>query len=157
MNDPLLDYRARLLERLEAVLPELADAIAAIPESRWHETSGPGGRSAHAVVAHLRDVEREAYLVRLRRLVAEDAPVFQSWTPPDWEINDYNPGEPLADILAEYAGLREAELQLLRPLSPAAWARAGRHTTLGRRTLQWWTERILEYAEDRLQVLHSLQ
>ncbi len=57
--------------------------------------------------------------------------------------------------LADYAGLRESELQLLKPLRPADWARAGRHTTLGLRTLQWWVERMLEYAEEHLKELRS--
>jgi hypothetical protein len=153
MPDPLLDYRARLLERLEAIVPELADAVAAIAEEQWH-TPGPAGqRSPHASIAHLRDVERHAYLVRLRRLLAEEHPTFELFDPPDWETSYYQPTEPMTNILADYAGVRESELQILRNLAIEQWARQGRHTTLGVRAVQWWVERMLEYAEDRLKEL----
>lgn len=155
MSDPLLEYRARLLDRLEAVVPELADAIAAIPESRWPGPLPRGGRSPHALLAHLRDMEREAYLPRLRRLLSEESPAFEPGDSPDWDTAIYNPNEPLTQVLADYAGLREAELQVLSTLQPSDWARSGRHATLGLRTLQWWVERMLAYAEDRLSELHS--
>jgi hypothetical protein len=157
MADPIRDYRTRLLERLEAVVPDLADAIAAIPESRWHTVGDKTIRSPHALLAHLRDVEREAYSIRLKQLLQEDSPLFEQWDSPHWETATYNPNEPVTQILAEYAGLREAELQLLRPLGSKEWSRTGRHALLGRRTLQWWAERILENAEGRLKELHSLR
>jgi hypothetical protein len=100
-------------------------------------------------------VEREAYLPRLRRLLGEASPSFEPWDSPSWDSEVYDPHEPLTQILADYAGLRESELQLLKPLRPADWARAGRHTTLGLRTLQWWVERMLEYAEEHLKELRS--
>src|SRR5258708_5669488 len=157
MASPLREYRARLLERLETVVPDLADAIAAIPEARWHSASDTTTRSPHALLAHLRDVEREAYSVRLRQLLEEESPAFEQWDSPHWETTLYDPHEPVTQILAEYAGLREAELQRLRPLGSREWARTGRHALLGRRTLQWWAERILENAEGRLKELHSLR
>jgi hypothetical protein len=103
----------------------------------------------------LRDLERHAYSKRIQRLLAEDAPVFEPFDPPDWETSYYNPAESVESLLADYAQLRAAELQLLRPLTPAGWARAGRHLTLGTRTVQWWAERALAYAEDRLRELRN--
>ena len=155
MSDPLLDYRARLLDRLESVVPDLADAVAAIPEERWPDPIRAEGRSPHAIVAHLRDVERHTYLIRLRRLLAEDLPTFEFFDPPDWAAEYYRPAEPMTAILADYAGLRETELQILRSLTPDQWGRRGRHLTFGARTVQWWAERMLESAEDRLRELRG--
>lgn len=157
MSSPLLDYRARLLERLETVVPDLADAIAAIPAARWHTPGALGKHSPHALLAHLRDVEREAYAARLKTLLQEDGPVFAQWDSPHWETTLYNPQEALTHILTEYASLREEELMLLRPLQPKDWSRTGRHALLGRRTVQWWAERILENAEGRLQDLRAIR
>jgi hypothetical protein len=151
--DPLLDYRARLLDRLQAAVPELVETIGLIPEDRWLEPPGPGRRSAHAIVARLRDTERDAYLHRLRRLLKDDSPSFEPYDPPNWEVELYNPGEPMEVLLRDYATLREAELQLLRPLLPEGWARAGRHPSFGMRTVQWWTERILEFTQNSLNEL----
>jgi hypothetical protein len=156
MGSPLLDYRARLLERMESVVSDLADALAAIPEARWHQARA-GHRAPHAILAHLRDVEREAYAGRLKQLLTEDSPAFAQWDSPHWETTVYDPHEAITHILSEYAGLRESELQLLRPLAPNAWARRGRHALLGQRTLQWWAERSLENAENRLKELKAIR
>jgi uncharacterized damage-inducible protein DinB len=157
MPSPLLDYRERLLERLETVVPDLADAIAAIPAARWHKPREMGRHSPHALLAHLRDVERGAYAARLKQLLEEDSPVFAQWDSPHWETTLYKPEEAVTHILTEYATLREEELQILRPLSPKEWSRIGRHELLGRRTVQWWAERILENAEGRLRELAALR
>ena len=155
MTDPLLEYRDRLISRLESIVPDIADSIAAIPESRWHEPIMPGARSPHAIVTRLRDVERNAYITRLQRLLNEAAPQFESFDPEAWEAEQYNPDEPMTTLLADYAGLREAELQLLRPLTPAGWIRSGRHITFGIRTVQWWAERILQHGEEHLRELRG--
>lgn len=155
MTEPLPEYRARLLNRLESVVPDIADSIAAISERRWHEPMLPGSRSPHAIAAHLRDVERQAYLIRLRRLLNEDSPEFESFDPLAWEAGNYDAAEPMTALLAGYAGLREIEMQLLRPLTPQDWARGGRHITFGIRRVQWWAERILAHAEDHLRELRG--
>ncbi len=107
------------------------------------------------MLAYLRDLERHAYFVRIQRLLAEESPVFESFDPPDWEARYYNPNESLEAILADYGQMRATELQLLHPLTPAEWAQAGRHLTLGVHTVQWWAERALAYAEDRLRELRA--
>ena len=155
MTDPLPDYRERLLDRLETVVRDIADAVAAIPEDRWPEPIHAGARSPHTIVAHLRDVERHAYLNRLQRLIAEESPAFDSFDPANWESDYHDPAESMTHLLSDYASLRETELQILRGLSPVGWARAGRHTTLGVRTVQWWAERMLDNAEDRLRELRG--
>jgi hypothetical protein len=151
--NPLLDYRERLLERLETVPSDIANAIAAIPEERWHTPATDGQRSPHAILALLRDMERYAYLERLQRLLIEETPAFTPFYFPDWDDEHYHPDEPMTEILADYSGLREAEMQILRSLSPLQWSREGRHSTLGLRTVQWWAERMLEYSEDKLKEL----
>ncbi len=154
-TDPLLDYRARLIERLATIPSEIADAIAAIPEARWHTPIRAGLRSPHALMARLRDMERYVYLTRFQRLLAGDETMFVPFDPPDWETEYYNPSEPMTQLLGDYAGLREAELQIIRSLKPADWSRAGRHAILGIRTMQWWVERTLEYSTERLKELRG--
>lgn len=152
-TDPLLDYRARLIDRLAAIPTEIANAIAAIPEDRWHTPARAGLRSPHATMARLRDQERYVYIIRLQRLLAGDETMFIPFDPPDWETAYYNPAELMTQLLTDYAGLREAELQIIQSLKPADWSRAGRHAILGLRTMQWWVERTLEYSTERLKEL----
>lgn len=153
--EQLYDYRRRLLDKLEGIVPEIADAVAAIPESRWHKSIAPGQRSPHAVAAHLRDVERHAYLVRLRKVLDEESPVLESFDPEGWEAQHYDAAEAMTAVLAEYARLREDELGLLRALPPHSWTRVGRHSAFGVRTVQWWAERMLQHATEHLDELRA--
>ncbi len=142
MSEQLYDYRARLLDRLESIAAEVAATVAEIPQSRWHEPVKPGGRTPHAILSSLCDVEQYAYSLRLQRILAEDAPALDAFTP-----QPSNPALAMADMLAEYKALRRAELELLRHLPPTGWARVGRHPAFGLRTAQWWAERTLEHSK----------
>ncbi len=148
--EQLYDYRARLLVRLEAIADEIASAIAAIPQSRWHEPMTPEGRSPHTILSSLRGLERYVYSLRLRRILAEDSPRLAAFTP-----DPPDPALTMADLLAEYKTLRQAELELLRHLPSAGWARAGRHPLFGVRTVLWWAERTLEHSKRHLRELRE--
>lgn len=154
-TDPLLDYRARLIDRLAAIPTEIAAAVAAIPEDRLHTPINSGLRSPHALMARLRDQEQNVYISRLQRLLAGDDTMFVPFDPPDWETAYYNPAESMSQLLGDYTTLREAELQIIRTLKPTDWSRSGRHAILGIRTLQWWVERTLEYSTERLKELRQ--
>jgi hypothetical protein len=148
--EQLYDYRERLLARLEAIADEIASAVSAIPQSRWREPVKPGGRSPQAIFSGLCDLERYVYSLRLQRILAEDTPMLDAFTPPS-----QNPALTMADLLAEYKTLRQAELELLRHLPPSRWARAGRHPLFGVRTAQWWAERTLEHSKRHLRELRG--
>ena len=150
MFEQLYDYRARLLARLEAITDEIADAAVEIPQGRWREPVKPGGRSPHAILSSLCDVEQYAYSLRLQRILTEDTPALEPFTP-----QPHDPALTMTDLLAEYKSLRRAELELLRHLPPAGWARAGRHPLFGLRTVQWWAERTLEHSNRHLRELRG--
>ncbi|MBI3240926.1 MAG: DinB family protein [Chloroflexi bacterium] len=148
--EQLYEYRERLLNRLEAIATEIAGAVTEIPQSRWREPVKPDGRSPRAILSSLCDVERYAYSLRLQRILAEDTPTLDSFTP-----QPQNPALTMTDLLAEYKTLRQAELEILRRLPPAGWGRVGRHPTFGLRTVQWWAERTLEHSKRHLQELRG--
>jgi hypothetical protein len=150
MLDQLLDYRARLLARLERQPAEIAAVLAAIPESQWYRPLSPGGRSIHRVMTHVRDVETQAFLPRLRRILNEERPVLSPFPSHDWSDGNYRPDEPLTDILAGWSQTRAEAVDLLPPPSSPAWSRTGFHPPSGQRTLQWWAERFYRHAHDHL-------
>jgi DinB superfamily len=144
------EYRARMLERFEHLPGRFAFAIAAIPEAEWWLRRAADGRTVHSLMAHVRDVETQAYLPRLRRILSEDDPALPAMPSHRWSEADYDTTEPMEALLAQYAGAREEELNLLRGLSAAGWSRVGFHAPTGRRTLQWWVERSLAHGLEHL-------
>jgi uncharacterized damage-inducible protein DinB len=58
-----------------ASMPAFVDAtLARVPRDRWIERHGPEAFSLVEQACHLRDVEREGYLVRVRRMLEEEMP-----------------------------------------------------------------------------------
>jgi hypothetical protein len=148
--EELLYYRQCLLNRLAAVIDEMYAVRKAIPPEAWQTPADETGETRHQILAHLRDFEVSSLAVRLRRILDEDIPYLPLHNDEAWKAEVYKPDEQLDEILATYASLRQQELSWLSNLSSAQWNRTGRHPWYGIRTLQWWTEQCLVYAEDHL-------
>lgn len=153
--DQLLEYRARLLQRLESQPGEFALVIAAIPAEQRRQRRDAQGRTPHLIAAHVRDLEARAFLPRVQRILAEDRPVLTPFSHHDWSAADYDPGESMDAILAEWSRARGELLALARPLDSAGWSRAGFHPPSGNRTLQWWAERAYAHASEHLSALRA--
>ena len=155
--EELYAYRQHLLKRFETVVDDLRAAAAAIPAEAWHTPLDASGQTPHRLLAHLRDVEKGAWSVRIRRILDEEQPSLILFDDDGWMASHYDPDEPPQAILDDYARLRQQELGWLRDLPPAAWNRTGRHPWWGLRALQWWVEQTLVYANQRLARLAAVQ
>lgn len=150
----LLDYRQALLERFGGVVEDLQAAARRLEEGQFRSAL-EASRSAHPVIAHLLDVERQAYWLRMERILSEDCPQLPVFDAEAWARERYQPTEPLELILEEYAQLRRSELERLQFMPPGGWSRQGRHPAYGLRTLQWWVEKSLAHSEEHLRSLQG--
>jgi uncharacterized damage-inducible protein DinB len=126
-RDPL-EVLAELPGWLEGTLVPLADAARRRPEA-------PGKWSAHDVVQHLTDAET-AFLWRTRLIVAEEAePTLQGYDQDQWAAKLRYQDAPFDEVLGELTAMRRRNLRLLRALSAAELARAGRHVERGRESM----------------------
>src|SRR5438132_437872 len=84
-----------------------------VPRAVWLWTPPPGKWSILEIVCHLRDMERDAYLARYRRLLAETEPVLPDV---DGDVyardRDYRAQKP-AHVVREWTRLRRESLRLL--------------------------------------------
>src|SRR5687767_11046306 len=67
---------AEAVERLGAMPAFLAGALASVPPAELTRAPQPGFFSLVEHACHLRDLEREGYLVRVRRMLAEREPAL---------------------------------------------------------------------------------
>ena len=146
-RDHLLDYRAELLARLERQPAEAAQLLAAIPEADWHLRRPGLSRTVHRTLAHVRDLELLAFLPRVQRILQEDEPALAPFVSHDWTLRDYLPDEPLTAVLSTWSQARAEVLNLLPEADASQWSRLGFHPPSGKRTLQWWAERIFTHAQ----------
>lgn len=112
-------------------------------------SAGCGRWPVRVLVGHLADAEL-AFVHRLRRIVAEDHPVFSAWDENAFIDRglygtDRSPPEqrqPLGAFVAAVHTLRRWTAEWLRTLEPEDWPRTGLHPERGEQTLR----RVLEYA-----------
>jgi hypothetical protein len=140
---------ADLLHHLEAARHELAWVIEQFPEPFALWSPAEGAWSAHQALAHLRDTEREAFVVRVQRVLTEDNPDLEDFPGGEW-IARWRPSGPMRDTLAEYLAASRASSTRLATVPAAAWTQTGTHPTFGRLSLLGWVERMHFHLLDHL-------
>jgi len=133
----LLDEERRsLLDTLAATPARLKAALARVPKKLLMWRPAPGKWSMLEIVCHLRDMEREAYLTRYRRILDEEEPRL-----PDVDgdvlalMRDYR-SQRLSAVLKDWRDARKETLRVLKGVKGTAWQRAGTHETAGRLTME---------------------
>lgn len=148
----LLEYRARLIERLRAAARNFRAECVAVkdPFAPLEE----GGWNTHQVAAHTRDVDQLAYGLRVRRTAGEDNPEFESFDGDRHAAEHYNPNEPLGEMLDGFVASIESLVEFLGALPADAWSRESSHATMGGGfTLQTWVERGLAHIEEHAETV----
>ncbi len=151
----LLEYRVKLIDRLEATADEFRQACLAVDDP--FKAVDEGGWNTHQLAAHARDVDKVVYGMRIHRTVEEDNPVFQDFDADQWMAAHYNADEPLASILDELSASVKETSAMLRELSPEAWSRESSHEIYGGGfTLQTWVERGLAHLQEHLETVKKV-
>jgi hypothetical protein len=116
---------AEAVSALGAMPSFLAGTLASVPREDLVRQVVPGEFSLVEHACHLRDVEREAYLVRARRMIAESEPALEPFDGGAVAAARDYPRQDAFAAAREFAAARGELLALLAPLSPAELAREG--------------------------------
>lgn len=127
--------RKRNLEILRATPARLKAALKGVPKAVLLYAPAPGKWSILEIVCHLRDMERDAYLARYTRILAEDSPQLPDVDGDAYSLEGDYRSQKLGDALREWTRLRRENLRLLGGVKREQWERAGIHETAGRLTL----------------------
>jgi hypothetical protein len=130
-----VNERARHLETLVATPAALKEAMRGVPRKLLLFTPAPGKWSILEILCHMRDMEREAYLERYTRILAEPEPQLPNLNGDAFAIERDYRGQKAGDVLRDWTRLRRESLRLLRKAKPEQWRRAGIHETAGRLTI----------------------
>jgi hypothetical protein len=134
-TSPIVNERARHLDTLAATPAALKEALRGVPKKLLLFTPAPGKWSILEILCHMRDMEREAYLERYTRILAEPEPPLPDVNGDAFAIERDYRGQKAADILRDWMRLRRESLRLLKKAKPEQWRRAGIHETMGRLTI----------------------
>jgi DinB superfamily len=138
--------RLALLDRFRTGCADVEAALAGITEPELDRPAPDGGWTARQIAHHLADSEAMAY-IRLRRLIADDAPVIQGYDEPEWarRLHYERPVGPSLEVLR---AVREASLALLERLTPAEWERSGTHSESGAYAVDDWLRIYAAHSHD---------
>ncbi len=129
--------RVTLIEQYARGPARVREALAKVPKEALQWRPAEGKWSVHEVVVHCADSETNAAL-RIRYLLAEKQPLIVGYDQDAWaRLFDYH-AQPLEDALAATAAARGRTVPLLRSMTEADWAKAGRHTESGPYTASDW-------------------
>lgn len=151
--EELWAYRERLLGRHAEQVEAFRRVLAAFPAGRLGAAAPDGGWSAHQLAVHVRDVEIQAYIPRLHRLLAETTPLLADFDAEAFMAGHYDAGEPVDRIAEDVDRARRAVRAALASDNAQAWSRLGRHPALGVRSLQTWVERAVAHFDEHLHQL----
>jgi hypothetical protein len=129
------DERKRYLEILRGTPAKLKAALKGVPRALLLYTPAPGKWSILEIVCHMRDMERDAYLARYKRILAEDLPQLPDVHSDSCALEGDYRGQKLGQALREWTQLRRECLKLLAGVKREQWERAGIHSSAGRLTL----------------------
>src|SRR5688572_25889992 len=116
---------AESVERLEAMPEFLHAALATVDDVEMRARPAADGFSLAEHACHLRDLEREGYLVRLRRMLAEHHPDLAPFDGDAVAGARNYPSQDARAAAADFASARDEAVALIATLTPAQLAREG--------------------------------
>jgi hypothetical protein len=138
------DVRSTLIEMYAAGHDEVVRALEGFPAGQLTARPIPGKWSAAEIVHHLADSEMQS-AVRLRKLLAEPAPVIQGYDQEEWAVKLHYNERPIGPSLAALKAARETTLQLFA------------HTDSGSYHCERWLEIYAEHAHGHARQIAALK
>ncbi len=123
-----------LLRLLRAQTHHLTHEVGLLPVEARLWRAAETEWSLQECLAHLRDIEREVFLVRISKVDKEDQPVLKYFDELAYHKEHWDAAEPVEKLLTEFVAARAAEVTLLES---ADWSRTGQHEQRGRLDLEW--------------------
>ncbi|MGD2253920.1 MAG: DinB family protein [Anaerolineales bacterium] len=148
--EELIEYRSRLIGRFAGQAEDLRLAIERFSQEALHRPLETGGWTPHQVLAHVRDVELQAFLPRMVRILEQNHPTLEDFDEQAWMAEHYHAGESTSALLTAFGKARESNPVLTKQLPSQAWNRMAFHPHWGHRTLQWWVEYAVAHTDEHL-------
>ena len=143
--------RSATIDHYRAGMDAFAAAAADITERELDARSAPDEWTPREIIHHLADAELRS-TVRLRQLIAEDAPVIQGYDE-DLYTRRLPQARSVAISLDAVRVARASNLELLAQLAEGDWLRSGTHTDSGPYSIETWLEIYTAHAHDHAEQL----
>jgi FMN phosphatase YigB (HAD superfamily) len=123
-----------LLASLRSSPAAIATLVSSLSLARWKRQPAPAEWCLTEIICHLRDVEREVNLPRIRKVLAEENPFLAGEVTDRWVEERHCAEQDGHQALLDFITGRKEALDLLTSLQ-AEWSRTARHAIFGPTTL----------------------
>jgi hypothetical protein len=141
------ERRPMLVQRYREGPAVVEAALAGATDAELDAQPADGGWSAREVAHHVADSEITS-AVRLRRLIAEEAPAIIGYDGDEFARRLYYRDRPVSAALAAIASVRAVTAEILDRLGEAEWLRKGTHNELPSYGVLEWLEIYAEHCHD---------
>ncbi len=141
-----MSSRTELITRYREGPQVLAEVVTGLSEEALDRVPAGGGWSPRQVVHHCADSELTA-AVRLRRLIAEEAPEIRGYDQEEF-ARRLHYERPIAASLDAVRASRESTAAILDALDEQDWQRQGIHSELGPYTAGDWLRIYADHCHD---------
>lgn len=128
--------RDRYLGIIRSTPDRLKAALAGVPKKLLTWRPAPGKWSIHEIMCHMRDAERDGYLYRYSRILAEDNPTLPDVDGDKLAQERQYSRLNLREVLRDWRAARKQVLAILKKVKPDQWQRMGTHEHLGPMSLE---------------------
>lgn len=147
-------------ESILAVLYSTPAALATITKrfgsgDVWRRLPRPESWGAAEICCHLRDIERDIFLPRIRRTLTENNPSLEDITAAEWAAERDYLRQGGAAALREFIQARQETSAMLKDISESDWSRPAVHPKYGQVTLFFLAQRVALHDQDHIRQLKS--
>jgi DinB family protein len=128
--------RDRYLGIVRSTPDRLKAALAGVPRPLLTWRPAPGKWSIHEIVCHMRDAEREGYLLRYTKILDEDNPTFPDVDGDALALERQYGRLNLREVVRDWRAARKEVLAVLKKVKADQWGRMGAHAFLGPMSLE---------------------
>ena len=133
-----------LIQRLDSAPDRLLRLCVDLSPEDAAQQPGKGEWSVVQVIGHLVEGDRDTFLPRLRRMLTEDRPVFESRERTRAGESD------LEVLLGAFESARREAIGILRELDPPSWTRAGVSPSRGPVTIEEYALTMADHDDEHL-------
>ena len=146
-----MSERALTVGRLSAAPVLLRELTSDVTSEQAGKAPAAGEWAIVEVARHLVEGDRDTFLPRLRRMLAETRPAFDRTAAAAGDASD------LATLVAAFASARGQAARILAGLDPAGWAREGVSASRGALTVEAYVRSMDEHDTEHLRQIQGVR
>jgi hypothetical protein len=154
--EPNYENPSALLAILRSTPAALEIISRELPSEAWPCRPGPENWCLTEIICHLRDVEQEVNLTRIKSVLQESNPFLPGMDTDPWAKERYYIDQDGQGALITFSATRQRLLKLLEKLSPQEWEHPARHAILGPTSLLELVSIIASHDRLHIHQIHQL-